>query len=383
MKTNNVHKDKIQREAVKAVEDHGGRGIVVKATGTGKSRVPIIYMQKHPEILKVALIVPTEELRDNNWRKEFSDWDADELFLNVKTLCYASAHKIKGEEFDLVILDECHRITPLNKEFFDNNKVKDIIALTATLPSDLEKKTLLKGLGLNPVYTVTLDEAEDLGLVAPFDIEVFEVELDSSRRYVKAGSKSKPFLSTERSFYNYLEKQINAIKELDPEDVTPKDRAKLDMLYRKRMHFIYNLKSKTVAAKWLLDNIPVDKRVITFCSNIEQAETLCEDSYHSKNKKKNNLLHFINQVINRLTCVNALNEGVNIPNLDVGVVVQANSNEINLIQRIGRVVRVRPGHRAKIYIFVASGTQDMLWLDQSLAGFDPSKITRKKLKAVW
>ena len=67
MKTNNVHKDKIQREAVKAVEDHGGRGIVVKATGTGKSRVPIIYMQKHPEILKVALIVPTEELRDNNW----------------------------------------------------------------------------------------------------------------------------------------------------------------------------------------------------------------------------------------------------------------------------------------------------------------------------
>ena len=36
MKTNNVHKDKIQREAVKAVEDHGGRGIVVKATGTGK-----------------------------------------------------------------------------------------------------------------------------------------------------------------------------------------------------------------------------------------------------------------------------------------------------------------------------------------------------------
>ena len=53
---------------------------------------------------------------------------------NVESLCYASGSKVKGNEYDLVIMDEAHKITELSYEFFKDNKIKKIIALTATEP---------------------------------------------------------------------------------------------------------------------------------------------------------------------------------------------------------------------------------------------------------
>ena len=90
-------KDKVQKEAVKAIIKAGGRGIIVQATGVGKSKVPILYVKKL-KYTKIALIVPTEELRDNNWSKEFNLWKAGNIYTNVTRLCYASASKIKGED---------------------------------------------------------------------------------------------------------------------------------------------------------------------------------------------------------------------------------------------------------------------------------------------
>ena len=43
---------------------------------------------------------------------------------NVESYCYASGSKVKGNEYDLVIMDEAHRITELSYEFFKDNKIK-------------------------------------------------------------------------------------------------------------------------------------------------------------------------------------------------------------------------------------------------------------------
>jgi superfamily II DNA or RNA helicase len=84
--------------------------------------------------------------------------------------------------------------------------------------------------------------------------------------------------------------------------------------------------------------------------------------------------------INRLSCVNSLNEGQNIPLLDVGLVVQLNSNPRNLIQRIGRIVRIRDGHKAKIYILSCTGTQDEKWVEKAIEGLDRNNITYTSIK---
>jgi len=386
MKKTDKVKDRVQREAVQAIINAGGRGIVVKATGAGKSRVPILYLQEK-KITKVALIVPTEELRDNNWEKEFQDWGAEDIYLRIDRLCYASASKVEGNEYDLVILDECHHITPLSAIFFDNNVVKDIIALTATLPTDMIKKNILKGLGVNPVYTLSIDEAQELGLVAPFKIKVIYTRLDSTQKNVKAGSKAKPFYQTEYAAYSYITRLINELQFEDFEkdgaifgvrrSLTSSEQGKLKMLILKRMRLIYNLKSKTEMAKKLISELlDKDDRTLIFCGSIEQAEELCPFHYHSKVKKSNNdLERFKEGKINQMSCVNALNEGINIPNLDKAIVAQVNSQELNLVQRIGRIIRIRPGHEALIYILCCKDTQDEVWLQKSLENFNSDNIS--------
>ena len=74
-----------------------GNVLLSMATGAGKSKIPIDYIKANPDISKVAILVPTEELRDNNWREEFEKWDALDIWENkVESHCYASGSKVKG-----------------------------------------------------------------------------------------------------------------------------------------------------------------------------------------------------------------------------------------------------------------------------------------------
>ena len=73
----NENKDKLQKEALEACETEGNI-LLTMATGTGKSRIAIEYAKKH-NLQSIALLVPTENLRDNNWQEEFYKWDANDL----------------------------------------------------------------------------------------------------------------------------------------------------------------------------------------------------------------------------------------------------------------------------------------------------------------
>ena len=67
-------------------------------------------------------------------------------------------------------------------------------------------------------------------------------------------------------------------------------------------------------------------------------------------------------------------EGHNFPGIDSGIIGQLNSKEKDLVQRIGRLIRFRPGHEAHLYIVVSEGTQDEKWLETAIENLDKSKI---------
>lgn len=364
-------KDEVQQEALTAFETQGSNGILAMATGTGKSKIAIDYavkLQKDNFELRVLVVVPTEKLRDVNWKDEFFKWKASFLWNNnVERSCYQSIHKIEGEVFDLVILDEAHRITELNSVFFKNNTIRHIMGLTATPPTDFEKQRILDELGLEIVYRVTLDQAVEWGLVSPYKIKVINVSLDNSEKYIKAGNKAKPFYQTELAAYTYYTAQVDKCKQ-------EYNFVKMDMWVKKRMHLLYNLKTKTNVTKFLLDRyISKDERTLIFAGTTEQADSVCEDRYHSKSKT-NSFDLFANGYINRLSSVKALNEGHNIMALDNAFIIQINSNELHLIQRIGRIIRFREGHVGNIYIMCVKGTVDEKWLQNALSEIDESNI---------
>ena len=274
---------------------------------------------------------------------------------NVERSCYVSISKIKGEEYDIVILDEGHNITENNSVFFEQNIVKHTILLTATPPEKEEKCLILQKLGLDIIYQISLDQAVEWGLISPYQITVIYTSLDTVKKNIPAGNKVKRFYQTEMAAYWYLTKKID---EIQYSTATSVMLGKRKTLVLKRMRLIYDLPSKTEAAEFILKHhIPKQERTLIFAGSINQAEKVCENFFHSKTKDESYHL-FKDKKINRLSSVKALNEGENIVDLDNALVIQLNSNSLDIIQRIGRIVRYRDGHIANIIILCVKGTVD-------------------------
>lgn len=361
----NAIKSKIQSDADKAHKAANRWGLVCAATGTGKSRIGVDMAEKLVNFkadARILLVTPTVKLRDIGWKEEFEVWGKLDIYLNnVTSVCYKSLPKVTGE-WDLVILDECHNLTDKQSVLFKNNKIGALLGLTATKPRKGEKIAIFDLVKLAVVYEITLDEAVDLGVVAPYEITVISVPLNRLARDVKAGSKAKPFYTSEFNNYSYFRRVEN-----DPEKTLGQQ------FYINRMKFIYNLKSKTAAAKELLGRISSEKRVVIFSGSIEQANELSECRFHSG--VDDDCYHLFKQMsINTLSCVNSLNEGHNLPMVDYGFVVQLNGNDLHLIQRIGRLIRYRPGHIGRIIVLAAEDTVDMKWVRHATEDLNQNRI---------
>lgn len=371
-------RNRVQRDALKGVEEFPFSAALM-ATGSGKSKIAVDRADKivkEKPKARILLVVPTQKLRDENWFEEFSKWDKLNIWENnMERSCYASLHKYADEEFDYVILDEGHNLTLVNSVFFQKNKIHLCTILTATKPSDLQKNTIIAGLGFKRGYELSLDEATKLGLVAPYDIYVITMNLNNTNKYIKAGSPTKPFYQTEASRYKYLTDLFNSNKN------------KFTTI--NRMKFVYNLQSKTEIAKLILENvIPKELRTLIFCSSIKQAVQVSPRRFFSKPRAKKSdnaekvaaikeLLKyyegdkgyhdFKEKRINRLACINSLNEGENIADLDVAFIIQISGNELNLIQRIGRIIRYRANFRGKIIILCVEDSVDYHWMKRATA----------------
>lgn len=395
-------KDRVQREAFHSLTGLDWQALYM-ATGVGKTRIAIMkirsILETRPEA-NILIVVPTEKLRDNGWPEELNKWgiipaitESWVIDKNITITCYASLAKIERGHYSLVVLDEGHNITENNVEFFKKNTVSKVILLTGTKPKDLMKLELLREMNINPAYTLSIDEATKLGIVAPYTITVITMNLDTAEKYLKAGSAKKGyFYNTEKNQYAYMSRGRMLYSPLG---------------HINRMRFVRTLKSKTKAAKWILDSIiPKELRTIIFCGSKDQANQLCRYRYYSKpvppkkipdnateakkvkyNEKvkeymeaikyyqgDDSLTKFINQDYNQISCVEALNEGHNLPNLDIAFIVQLNSNELDFIQRVGRLIRYRFGHIGRVIILCVYDTVDKTWVEKALKNIKLVKV---------
>lgn len=363
-------KDKIQREVEGLWVKNNFKGLAALCTGAGKSKIFINIVVNYPKE-KWLLIVPTEKLRDENWSEEFKKWKQAKRFSKIDRACYASLNKLDISKYDGICLDECHNITPNNSEYLVDYKGK-LLCLTATPPKDEEKQDILyKQLGCKVIKKISLDEGVDLGIVSPYRITVVEGMLDSSSKTIETGSKLKKWKDTEANIYDYKSRNIQKIR-FSGKPV-PK------FLYLDRMRFLYNLPSKTRNAKKVLGELDKKERTIIFCGSIAQAEELCKYTWHSQSKE-DTLSLFKKKKISQLATVKIINEGENIEDVDNIVVVQLDSNALNLIQRIGRGVRLRPNHVANVIILSTIGTQDESWVKTALENFDKKNINYVSIK---
>jgi superfamily II DNA or RNA helicase len=70
------------------------------------------------------------------------------------------------------------------------------------------------------------------------------------------------------------------------------------------------------------------------------------------------LARFQDGSLHALVSARVLNEGIDVPDADVAIVVAGTQGEREHVQRVGRLLRPRPGKRALVYELVCGGTTE-------------------------
>ena len=211
----------------------------------------------------------------------------------------------------------------------------------------------------------TTDEAVLAGLLNDYRLVVHRLPLSPVRDYVFTTKAGRSFTTSERESYQYWSARLaNADQDVLPVETLRLLRMQALMHYPGKGRYLAHLTSQFT------------EKVLLFTCNQQQAKQQAAHTYHSKNKDSPaNLARFNTGEIQRLVCVAQLSEGVNIPDLRVGIIWHAFGNERKAAQRIGRLLRLNPDQTATVHLLMYQETVDEHWVDQALAAFDPAKIS--------
>lgn len=353
-------RDKVQKESLKTILDNGGHGLLNLAPRVGKTKIAIDYL-KSSEYSRVLWVAPSVEIRDTDVPEEFAKWKAKTLLSKVKIVHWASLNKEKIKDYDAIILDEYHLITSNNAE----NLVPGIpiLGLSGTHPIEPEKLDILRKLKLKIIYSLSIDAAVKGGIIAPYKVNIIEYQLDNSTRNITAGSKQKPFKTTELANYSYWTKKINAIRYSGKE--VP------HFMYILRQRMLHTYPSRMRLAKLVLKYLK--GRSLIFAYQIDQAEELSKYFYHSKTDDKH-YKAFQKEKINRLSLVNMASVGTTFNNMDNCLIVGTNSKAKNFEQKFCRILIPRENYEAEVWILCALGTQDENWVQTAIANLDKKNV---------
>ena len=351
----------VQSEAVESLLKSKRSGVAV-SMGVGKTLIGL----KHLDTLspaKVLVVAPKKSIFQS-WKDEMVKHSMQHLESSVTFSTYISLHK-QDLNYDAVYLDECHNLLPSHEPWLDKFKGK-IIGLTGTPPKferSTKGKLVSKFCPIN--YSYFVDDAVSDGILNDYKIVVHMLKLGTAKN-IMAGGKTKKWPTSELESYSYWCDRIE--RSMNPNETM--------MLRIQRMKAMMSYPSKDTYAKKLFTSI-TDKCIL-FANTQDQADKLCTHSYHSENPdSEDNLLKFKVGIINKLSAVLQLNEGVNIPELRQGIIMHAYGNERKSSQRIGRLLRLNPDETAVVHILCYEGTVDEAWVKSALSVFDQTKIIYK------
>ena len=166
-----------------AREEGFDKGLVVAATGVGKTYLAafdsrdyerILFVAHREEIIKQA----SESFKNVNPDKSIGffyggqkDTNKDITFALVQTLgkkTYLNENYFKADDFDYIVVDEFHHAVANNyMKIINYFKPKFLLGLTAT-PERLDNKDVFALCDYNNVYEVRLKEAINKGWLCPF-----------------------------------------------------------------------------------------------------------------------------------------------------------------------------------------------------------------------
>lgn len=377
-------RDERQEECKKNWLKNKGKGTIVAATGVGKTRIAIKCIQavrsKYPDI-SVLVLVPTEALK-SQWTEELDSWG---LGFNTEVKVMMGASK-KEYSCDLLIIDEAHRI---NSETIANVfrvvKYKLILGLTATFERlDGRHEILAK---YAPVCdTITMQDALLNNWVSKYKDYVVLIDVDDIDVYKKY---NKSFVE----HFEFFGFDFNrAMSMLGNDGISNKlryrdelcqgdDSKKKEILQSINYHakgFITAIQNRKKFVQSHPEKIRIteeiikhrnNSKIITFSSNVKIAESISTGFVYTgkEGKKKNRMTleEFSKLPSGVLNSCKLAEEGLNLPDLSVGIMLGVNSSKTKAVQTLGRVVRLSKDKTAEFFTLVINDTIETEWMKKS------------------
>lgn len=358
-----------QADALKVWEDAGRRGIVEVATGGGKTRFALACiqsLQQHSGEVVSTIVVPTTALADQWYVSLVEDGGADPDDVTVLT----SKAKVSDlRTFNIAVINSARSVAP---DIWPQNRI--LVVDEVHRAGSAENAKALRGnalatLGLSATPDRQYDTALDDVLIPSLGPVIFRYSLqDASRDGVLSDFALTNVVvsmsENENSEYDRLTKQIARASGHD------KDNEKVLSLLRRRSRVAARAHVRIPTAVHLAE-VNRGARQIIFHESIDSAEAIYDllrarghsaTIYHSQmggQLRRENLRLFRRGVYDTLVTCRALDEGVNVPEVEVAVVAAATSSERQRIQRLGRVLRPAEGKGlARIYTVVATDPEE-------------------------
>jgi len=361
-----------QRAALDAWEQSGGRGVVELPTGAGKTVVAIAAIVSKG--LPTLVVVPTVDLL-NQWRRELEAEFAVEVGqfgggkqtkrpITVSTYdsAYLRADDVGGD-FGFVVFDEVHHLG--GEGYRDIGRLLAAparLGLTATFERPDGAHEVVETLVGPRVFDLAVDDLAGDHL-AEYDIKRIEVSLSEAERaaYDDAQETFVDYLRTSnldmRSGADYQKLVMRSGN--DP-------RAREALLAKQRARRVMmNADAKLDALETILARHR-DDRVIVFTAHTELVYRLSErfllpaiTNETGASERREILDRFREGSYSRVVTANVLDEGVDVPDANVAVVLSGSGSEREFTQRLGRILRPKSdGGRALLYELVTRETTE-------------------------
>lgn len=360
-----------QTEALAAWSQSGGRGVIVLPTGAGKTHVALAAIAQRKR--STLVVAPTLELV-RQWSERMQEafgmpvgvvggGSHDVQPLTVTT--YDSAHLHMGHlgaRFGLIVFDECHHLPTESYAFAARGSIAPFrLGLTATPERADGGEDRYRDLIGPFVYRKDIVELSGTFLASYETVRV-PVELDETERaaHDEARAAFRAFVGKHRiplgapqGFQSFLRKA----------SMSHEGRAAL-AAYRtqRRLALFGAAKLRELGA--LFDRHRED-RILVFTEDNQAAHRIsCEFlvpvlTHRTKVKERLALMSdFRSGVLPILVTSKVLNEGVDVPEANVAVVVSGSGSVREHVQRLGRVLRAREGKRAVLYELVTADSSD-------------------------